>query len=89
MYYIICVVAGIAITDDADHSALFYCQVQGTSLYRVPTAALRNFSLTNAEIDLLVERIGTKPPSDGMKYVNGKGQVTLHLHPTYHTVMSA
>lgn len=60
---------GIALTDD--HEALFYCEVQGTHLYRVPTSILSNFSSTNAEIDALVETIGTKEPSDGMKYHNG------------------
>jgi hypothetical protein len=61
---------GIAITDD--YSAVFYCQVQGTTLYRLPTAVLANTTLSNSQIDSYVQTIGTKEPSDGMKYLNGK-----------------
>lgn len=60
---------GIAMTED--NEALFFCQVQGTSLYRVPTALLRDFSSSTADITAAVERIGYKEPSDGMKYLNG------------------
>lgn len=60
---------GIAITEDKE--AIFYCQVQGTTLYRLPTAALRDFSLQNKDIDKAVQTIGTKEPSDGIKYLNG------------------
>jgi hypothetical protein len=60
---------GIAITDD--HDALLYGAVQGTTLYRVPTALLRDFTTTTAQIDAAVEVIGTKNPSDGMKFHDG------------------
>jgi Major royal jelly protein len=60
---------GIALTEDND--ALFYTQVQGTTLYRIRTEYLANFSLSDADIDGRVEIIGTKQPSDGMKYING------------------
>lgn len=60
---------GIAITDD--NEALFYSAVQGTTLYRLPTTILRNFSSTTEEIDAAVQVIGTKSPSDGMKYRDG------------------
>jgi hypothetical protein len=61
---------GIALT--ADNNAIFYCQVQGTTLYRLPTAVLRNFSTTASEIDAAVQNLGFKQPSDGIKYLNGE-----------------
>lgn len=60
---------GIAITED--FSSLFYTQVQGTTLYRLPTSVLNNFSTSDQEIQNSVEFIGYKDPSDGMKYMNG------------------
>lgn len=50
-------VDGIAITDD--YAAIFYCAVQGTSLYRLPTAILSNFDLTDSDIDGYVDYLGT------------------------------
>lgn len=61
---------GIAITED--HEAIFYCQVQGDTLYRLPTKYLYNFSTTSDEIDAAVQIIGNKEPSDGIKYWNGQ-----------------
>lgn len=60
---------GIALTEDKE--ALFYCQVQGTSLYRVSTAVLRDLESSNEDIDKAVEYIGQKEPSDGIKYLDG------------------
>lgn len=60
---------GIAITDD--HEAIFYCNVQGTELHRVPTAVLNDFSSSQDDITAAVEVLGTKQPSDGMMYRNG------------------
>ena len=60
---------GIALTED--YEALFYCAVQGNTLYRLPTSILRNFSTSAADIDAAVEVVGTKNPSDGMKYLQG------------------
>lgn len=62
-------VDGIAITDDQE--ALFYCNVQGTKLHRLPTSVLRDFSTTDEEITDSVEVMGTKQPSDGIIYLNG------------------
>lgn len=61
---------GISIS--ADGKSVFYAQVQGTKLYRLPTEILRNFTLTNSQMDKSVQLIGTKEPSDGIKYINGK-----------------
>lgn len=61
---------GLAMTPEYD--AIFYCQVQGTTLYRLPTSVLRNFSSTSSDIDAAVQVLGSKEPSDGMKYLNGE-----------------
>lgn len=61
---------GIAISDDCE--AIFYCEIQGTNLYRLPTAALGNHSISNTELDKMVELLGKKEPSDGMKYFKGR-----------------
>lgn len=61
---------GIALSEDKQ--AIFYAQVQGTKLHRLPVAVLNNFTLTNSEMDSAVEFIGTKEPSDGIKHINGK-----------------
>jgi hypothetical protein len=61
---------GLAITSDFE--AIFYCQVQGTTLYRLPTSVLANSSMTNSQIDSHVQTIGSKEPSDGMKYLKGR-----------------
>ncbi|CAM9318358.1 unnamed protein product [Ectocarpus fasciculatus] len=58
-------VDGIAISGDAFF--VYYCSVQGTYLYRLPTAVLRDFSATWGEIDAEVVNLGYKPPSDGMQ----------------------
>mmetsp|Transcript_14316 Transcript_14316/g.23808 ORF Transcript_14316/g.23808 Transcript_14316/m.23808 type:complete len:491 (-) Transcript_14316:67-1539(-) len=60
-------VDGIAITEDTE--AIFYTQVQGTELYRVPSGMLRNFTTTNAQISETVEYVGYKQPSDGMVFM--------------------
>lgn len=51
---------------------MYILQVQGTSLYRLPTSILRNFSACSADIDSAVDYLGEKQPSDGMKYLNGE-----------------
>jgi hypothetical protein len=74
---------GIAITDDKQ--ALFYCQVQGTTLYRLSTSILQNFTTTNTQIDAVVETLGTKEPSDGMKYLHNQlywGALTISAYYT-------
>lgn len=61
---------GIAITED--YSALFFCQVQGTTLYRVPTSFLRESSGDDmSAFNTAVEVLGRKEPSDGIKYLDG------------------
>lgn len=60
---------GIGITDDGD--ALFYCAVQNTKLYRLPTSVLRDFNSSDEAIDEAVEYIGPKDPSDGIKWLDG------------------
>jgi hypothetical protein len=75
---------GIAITDDLD--ALLYCDVQGTSLYRVPTAVLRNFSATTEDITAAVQYMGPKNPSDGMKYLSGNLYYGDLPRSTYHSL---
>ena len=62
-------VDGIAITDDQE--AIFYCNVQGTQLHRLPTAVLRDFSSSQEQITAAVEVLGAKQPSDGMMYRDG------------------
>lgn len=63
-------VDGIAIT--SDNEAIFYCNVQGTSLYRLKTSILRDFESSSSDIDRAVEYLGEKEPSDGMAYKDGK-----------------
>mmetsp|Transcript_20424 Transcript_20424/g.29268 ORF Transcript_20424/g.29268 Transcript_20424/m.29268 type:complete len:401 (-) Transcript_20424:3134-4336(-) len=63
---------GIALTSDRE--ALFFCQVQGTTLYRVQTNLLMNSlfdSSLSISLDDIVEVIGIKEPSDGIKYLDG------------------
>lgn len=62
-------VDGIAITDDKE--AIFYCNVQGAELHRVPTAVLLDFTSSDEDITAAVEVLGAKPPSDGMMYRDG------------------
>lgn len=59
---------GIALSEDKN--ALFWCQVQGTTLYRISTDVLRN-NVSNEVFDDAAVNIGSKDPSDGMKYLNG------------------
>ena len=58
-------VDGIAMSQDCDY--IYYCAVQGTHLYRVPSLLLRDFSGAYQEtIDAAVVNLGSKPPSDGI-----------------------
>jgi len=75
---------GIAMTSDAE--AIFYCQVQGTKLYRLPTSILRDFTSSSKAIDAKVEVLGTKTPSDGMKYLNGVLYYGSLTTSTYYTL---
>jgi hypothetical protein len=58
-------VDGIAMGAGGEY--VYYCAVQGTQLYRVATAALRDFSASSqAVVDAAVQSLGVKPPSDGI-----------------------
>eukprot|EP01040_Poterioochromonas_malhamensis_P008234 gene8234-8904_t len=61
---------GISISEDAQY--VYYAQVQGAKLYRLPTSTLKNFKLSNAQMDKAVVLVGEKEPSDGIKYINNK-----------------
>ncbi|MEM0968486.1 MAG: L-dopachrome tautomerase-related protein, partial [Verrucomicrobiota bacterium] len=53
------------ITVDHEGKWLYYGPMSATSLYRVPTAALRDPSLAPEDLANQVERYGDKPISDG------------------------
>ncbi|MHC4893109.1 MAG: L-dopachrome tautomerase-related protein [Planctomycetota bacterium] len=53
------------ITIDAQNAWLYYGPMSGTSIYRVPTAALRDATLTPEQVATAVQVYGPKPPSDG------------------------
>ena len=59
---------GITITED--YQAIFYTQVQGTTLYRLSTSFLKSWlndaSINNEYITNEVEKVGEKLPSDGI-----------------------
>lgn len=76
---------GIALTDDL--KAIFYCAVQDTYLYRIPTDILMDFDLTSDEITNSVIQIpGTKPPSDGIVYWDGVLYYGSLTESTYYAV---
>ncbi len=50
---------------DADSEWLYYGPMNGLSMYRIPTAALRDASLTDEQLAEKVERYADKPVSDG------------------------
>jgi hypothetical protein len=51
-----------------DYKYVYYCNVQGRYLYRIPAAVLRDPASTQEEIDNAVVNLGTKPPSDGIQF---------------------
>lgn len=56
---------GIALSFTGDE--LFYCALQGLSLYSISTVYLRDFSLSNDDLQKYIKKIGRKmAPSDGM-----------------------
>jgi Major royal jelly protein len=59
-------VDGIALNPSTKR--LYYCALRGDTLYSLPTSALQDFSLTNAQLSALVNNHGYKPPSDGMTF---------------------
>ncbi len=58
-------VDGIALTQDG--AWLYYATMSHDSVYRIPTAALLDASLTDADLDVQIEFIGNKPLSDGIE----------------------
>lgn len=66
---------------DADGEFLYYGPMTGTQLYRIPTAALRDASLSEAELADAVELWAERPISDGISvdragnvYISALGQ---------------
>ncbi|WP_198670753.1 L-dopachrome tautomerase-related protein [Oceanicella sp. SM1341] len=55
---------GIAIS--ADGATLYYCALSSRHLYAVPTALLRDPSVSEAEVQAAVRDLGLKGPSDGL-----------------------
>jgi sugar lactone lactonase YvrE len=69
---------------DAAGEYLYYGPMTGTQLYRVPTAALRDASLSEAELAHAVEPWAERPISDGISvdragnvYISALGQNTI------------
>lgn len=56
---------GIALTRDG--AWLYYQALTGKTLYRVPTAALRDASLSEAALGTKVEKVGEPGPADGLE----------------------
>jgi sugar lactone lactonase YvrE len=66
---------------DAEGEYLYYGPMTGTQLYRIPTAALRDASLNEAELAAAVEPWAERPISDGISldragnvYISALGQ---------------
>ena len=59
------------ITISPDNTWVYYGAMNGTAVWRVPTAALADPSLAPAELAAEVERYGDKPPSDGITIDDG------------------
>ena len=56
---------GIAISNDGD--TLYYCPINGTKLYAVSTAMLRDRSKSDAQVAATVRIVTGKMPSDGLE----------------------
>lgn len=57
---------GLALTPQRDY--IYYHALTANSLYRIPTAALQDESLTDTQIAQRVERVGSTDPVDGMLF---------------------
>lgn len=58
-------VDGIALSHDG--AWLYYAAMSHDSVFRIPTSALLDASLTDAELAKQIERVGSKPMSDGIE----------------------
>lgn len=58
------------ITISSDYSYVYYGSMNGEMVYRVPTQALTDFTLTEPEVEALVENYGRKTVSDGISIDN-------------------
>lgn len=56
---------GIALS--ADGATLYYCPLSSRNLYAIPTAALRDASIGDAELAKMVKNLGIKGASDGLE----------------------
>lgn len=65
---------GIALS--RDNKYLYYHALTGHTLYRIPTAALRNAALSEAQLAAQVENLGKTPATDGME-IDQAGNVYL------------
>lgn len=65
---------GIALSPD--NQQLYYHALTGHTLYRIPTAALRNAALNETQLSQQVENLGQTPATDGME-VDAAGNVYL------------
>ncbi|QHJ08082.1 L-dopachrome tautomerase-related protein [Hymenobacter busanensis] len=65
---------GIALSVDNKH--LYYHAVTGYTLYRIPTAALRNAALSEEQLGQQVENLGKTPACDGLE-IDKAGNVYL------------
>ena len=57
---------GIALSPD--HNTLYFQALTGRTLYRIPTAHLRDSSLTPEELGRKVEKVGVTGPADGIEF---------------------
>jgi len=64
------------IAADAAYEWLYFGPMHGRSMYRVPTAVLRDASLSAAELAERVERYADKPICDGIT-IDGSGRIYL------------
>ncbi len=60
----------------ADGQWLYYATMSHDSAYRIPTVALRDESLSAAQLSAKIEKVGSKPLSDGLT-LGAQGQMLI------------
>ena len=65
---------GIALSTDNQY--LYYRALSGHQLFRIPTAALRNPALSDAQLAAQIQSLGEAPASDGME-IDSQGNLYL------------